>query len=199
MPRNHWVIQPPPNSNPKYWLPSREVMGTILTVFGMTQPGIRHNLPVTGQPLDHDSTESICLEFVSLAYSLLYFTELIEQWFTLLNTAPTIWDGSVCKRQQKMQYEKTHTRVPLRCPIYRTTVHKSAAQTCLRLHVESRRRAQMQLLRLMSCLNLIVQLEIRTSIGMSFPTVHSFHSHHLTPKASYHLLWSVCQFYKYSP
>lgn len=38
VPGNHWLIAP--SSKPEYWMPSREAMGAILTVFGVTQLGI---------------------------------------------------------------------------------------------------------------------------------------------------------------
>lgn len=41
MPKNHLVIKGL-NFNPEYWVPNREVMGTIFTVFCMTCPLIKH-------------------------------------------------------------------------------------------------------------------------------------------------------------
>lgn len=33
-------FQPPPNSNPEHWVPSREAVGTSFTAFGLTQLGM---------------------------------------------------------------------------------------------------------------------------------------------------------------
>lgn len=52
--------QIPPKSNPRYWVPSREEMDTILTVFGMTWPGDRiHNLRVSERTPFHQTTELV--------------------------------------------------------------------------------------------------------------------------------------------
>lgn len=45
-PGNHWVIQPPPNSNPEYWELNGEAVGLIFTVFGLTRLGLSANKPV---------------------------------------------------------------------------------------------------------------------------------------------------------
>lgn len=74
VPRSHWVIWPS-KSNPEYWLPSREVMATIFTVFDVTWLEVE---PTTYQhPHFIDTQEKNSLQWLSSSTACLHLWTLM--------------------------------------------------------------------------------------------------------------------------